>query len=92
LNPLQYDDTNNANDIYLFEKRDASGNITQKGYIQDISLLRNPTTSVSSDGRTTSASIDGAVRIDTAALSSTVPETQTSISLMKTSCEAVDNR
>jgi prepilin-type N-terminal cleavage/methylation domain-containing protein len=92
-NPLQYDDSNNANDIYLFEKRDpTTGAITQKGYISDIVPLRDPPTSVSADGRTASASIDGALRIDTAALSAAVPETATSISLIKSSCEAVDNR
>jgi hypothetical protein len=93
LNPLQYDDSNNANDIYLFEKRDpTTGAITQKGYLSEMALLRDPPTSVSADGRTTSASIDGAMRIDTAALSAAVPETATSISLIKTSCEAIDNR
>jgi hypothetical protein len=92
-NPLQYDDSNNANDIYLFEKRDpTTGAITQKGYISDIVPMRDPPTSVSADGRTATASIDGALRMDTASLSAAVPETSTSISLLKSSCEAVDNR
>jgi Tfp pilus assembly protein PilV len=92
LNPLQYDDSNNANDIYLFEKRDVNGNVTQKGYISDMVAVRNPPTSVSPDGRTTSAAIDGALRIDSSALNPAIHETQTSISLFKLSCEAVDNR
>jgi hypothetical protein len=92
-NPLIYDDVTPANRIYLFEKRDpTTGNITQKGYLTDIVPLRNPATSVSADGRTASASIDGALRIDTAALNPAVPETATSISLLRSSCEAVDNR
>jgi hypothetical protein len=92
LNPLIYDDSVAANDIYLFEKRNADGSLAQKGYIADMIALRNPPTSVSADGRTTSASIDGALRIDSTALNPTIPETQTSISVFKASCEATDNR
>jgi hypothetical protein len=96
LNPLEYDTTGTASDMWLFEKRDpVTDAITQKGYIRDIVTQKNPPTSESADGRVTTASIDGAVRIDTAQLNwsaTPVPETQTSISLIKTSCEAVDNR
>ena len=93
LNPLEYDDANNANDIYLFEKRDpVTGNITQKGYISDFEIQRNPPTSVSADGRSTSASVDGALRIGTASLNPLNSDTQTTMSFLKTSCEAVDNR
>ncbi|HEY7873833.1 MAG TPA: prepilin-type N-terminal cleavage/methylation domain-containing protein [Actinomycetota bacterium] len=92
LNPLEIDVSTNTNDIYLFEKRDASGVITQKGYFSDMTALKNPPTSVSEDGRTVTASIDGALRIDTASLNAAIPETQTSFSFIKTSCEAVDNR
>jgi type II secretory pathway pseudopilin PulG len=93
LNPLQYDTTGTSNDIYLFEKRDpVTGNISQKGYLSDFVLLRDPPTSVSADGRTTSAAIDGALRINTASLNPLNSETQTSVSFIKTNCEAVDNR
>jgi hypothetical protein len=85
--------TGNLDDIYLFEKRDpATGALLQKGYISDLTLARNPATSVSADGRTTSASIDGAIRLNTMSLNPTNSETQTQVSLIKTSCEAVDNR
>ena len=94
LNPLEFDSGTNANDIYLFEKRDVNGVVTQKGYISDVGLMKNPPTSESADGRTTSASIDGAIRIDTGQLNLALeyPATVTNISLGKVSCEAVDNR
>ena len=93
LNPLEHDASTNAADIYLFEKRDpATGLVSQKGYISDIVPLENPPTSISADGRTTSASIDGAIRIDTGQLAASIPEASFNVSLGKVSCEAVDNR
>ena len=91
-NPLEVDGGTAATDIYMFEERDVNGVITKKGYLTDAVANKNPYTSISADGRLTEASVDGAVRIDTAALSATVPETATSISIGKTSCVATDNR
>ena len=97
LNPLEYDTTGTSSDIWLFEKRDpVTDAITQRGYIRDIVPLKNPPTTESADGRVTTASIDGALRVDTAQLNwnatTPIPETQTGMAFLKTSCEAVDNR
>jgi hypothetical protein len=85
-----------SSDIYMFEERNSAGTITKRGYFRSITSLKNPYTYVSTDGRTTQAAIDGAIRIDTASLNQTsatpVPDTATNISLGKLSCESVDNR
>lgn len=85
-----------TSDIYMFEERNSSGVITKRGYFRSITASKNPFTYVSTDARTTQAAIDGAIRIDTASLNQTsatpVPETATSMSLGKLSCESVDNR
>jgi hypothetical protein len=77
-----------ATDIYLFNQPSAS----KKGYLEDLTSNKNPTTSVSADGRTVSASIDGAIRIDTNQLHATNPDTAYNVSVGKLGCEAVDNR
>lgn len=87
-NPLVYDGINASQDIYLMNQPSAN----KKGYFDDLSSNKNPITKVSADGRTVSASIDGAIRIDTNQLSSTSPDSAYNVSVGKLSCEAVDNR
>lgn len=79
-------------DIHLFEQRDANGNLTKRGYLSNWSTNKNLVTNISPDGREVSASIDGAIRIDTAPVNPTIPESTINVSLGKLSCHAVDNR
>lgn len=92
VNPLEFDGGSTATDLYMFEERDANGNVTKKGFLSDALELKQPPTSVSADGRTATASIDGAIRLDYASLNPAIPETQTNVAIGKLSCEAVDNR
>ena len=100
LNPLFWDGNSvcctSTSDIYMFETRDASGNLTRRGYFADWDTLKSPPTSVSADGRATSASIEGALRVETASLRQTmapdVPDTSMTFSFGNLSCSAVDNR
>jgi prepilin-type N-terminal cleavage/methylation domain-containing protein len=95
-NPLVVDGStvccSSSSDIYIFEERNSSGAITKRGYFRDITVNKGVFTYKSADGRTTQASIDGAVRIDTTPLNPAIPETATSIAVGKLSCESVDNR
>lgn len=100
-NPLIWDGNSvcctSTSDIYLFETRDPStGALTKRGYLTDFTTLKNPPTTVSADGRTTTASIDGAIRIETASLRQgmdpDIPDTSMSLSLGNLSCNSVDNR
>lgn len=99
-NPLVVDGSSlccsSSSDIYMFEEKNAAGTITKRGYFRSMTSLQSPFTFVSTDGRTTQAAIDGAIRIDTASLNQTsptpVPETATNMSFGKLSCESVDNR
>ena len=87
-NPLVYDGNNAASDIYLFG--DAS--LGRRGYLKNWSSNKGLTTSKSADGRATSASINGAIRIDTEPVHASIPESTIQLSLGKLDCEAVDNR
>lgn len=87
-NPLVYDGNGLSNDIYLMNDPAAG----KKGYIDSLTANRDPVTSVSADGRTVRASIDGALRIDTNQLHATIPDTALNVSIGKLSCEAIDNR
>lgn len=99
-NPLIYDGANpccDANsDVYLFETRSSTGAITKRGYLSDWAANKVVQTSESPDGRITSASINGAIRVETAGIRQTLtpelPQTAISLSLGKLSCNAVDNR
>lgn len=99
-NPLLYDGSSvccsSTSDIYLFETRDASGNLTKRGYFTDWSQLDNPIATESADGRTTTATVQGALRVETASLRQTmnpdVPDTAMTFSFGNISCSAVDNR
>jgi type II secretory pathway pseudopilin PulG len=94
-NPLIFDGSSNAADVYLFEVRSGT-TVTKRGYLSDWAVDKNVETSTSADGRTTSASINGAIRIETAGLRQTMspelPQTAISLALAKMSCNAVDNR
>lgn len=100
-NPLIWDGNSvccsSTSDIYLFETRDANGTLTKRGYLTDFTTLKNPPTTVSADGRRTTASVDGAIRIETASLRQYVspidlPDTAMTLSFGNLSCSAVDNR
>ncbi|MDQ3983039.1 MAG: hypothetical protein M3271_10215 [Actinomycetota bacterium] len=79
-------------DIFLFEERAADGTLTKRGYLSNWSTNKNLVTNVSPDGRSVSASIDGAIRIDTAPVTPTIPESTINVSLGQLSCHAEDNR
>jgi hypothetical protein len=99
-NPLIYDGSSiccaAASDMYLFETRSSTGAVTKRGYYSDWALNKGLETSESPDGRVTSASINGAVRIETAGIRQTMtpelPQTAITLALAKMSCNAVDNR
>jgi prepilin-type N-terminal cleavage/methylation domain-containing protein len=105
-NPLEFDGTSvccsATSDIYMFEERDpVTGNMTKRGYLTDVAELKNPPTTISADGRSVTADLNGAIRIDTApmnvnatnpALAAPFPEYAATISFGNLSCEAVDNR
>jgi hypothetical protein len=91
-NPLEFDGSTPATDMYMFEERDANGNITKHGYISTMSENKSPVTTISPDGRSASVSLDSALRIETASLSTTFPDTQTTFAFDRMSCSATDNR
>ncbi|HYO60460.1 MAG TPA: hypothetical protein VEU29_01015 [Actinomycetota bacterium] len=101
-NPLIWDGsaTNGCctatSDTYMFDVRTGSNATSFRGYISDWSSNKNVETSVSADGRVTSASINGAFRFEMAGLRQTLtpelPQTGFSVSMGKLSCNAVDNR
>jgi hypothetical protein len=91
-NPLEFDGATAATDIYMFEERDANGNITKNGYFSDLSENKTPTIVISSDGRSVSVDQDAVIRLTTASLNATQPDTATSFAIGKGSCMAVDNR
>jgi hypothetical protein len=91
-NPLVYDGPDASSDVYLF-KTD-----TQNGFLTSASSLYNVSTSgVSKDaeGRSRTATIGGAIRIDTTPLSADSvanPDSGLRLSIGSLSCEAVDKR
>lgn len=87
-NYLVYDPSGTTSDLWLFDDP-AQG---RKGYLESWSLNTAPTASKSADGRTTSATLDAAIRVDTAQMNPTIPESTYNVSVGKLSCEAVDNR
>lgn len=101
-NPLVYDASSATaccdatTDVYMFDVRTGASSTWRRGYIADWSSNKNIEASESADGRTTSASINGAVRIETASLRQNVtpdiPQTGFTVSFGKLSCNAVDNR
>jgi hypothetical protein len=88
LNPLLYDGSTLANDIFLFSDAAAG----KKGYFDNVTEDKTITTNVSTDGRNVSASINGAMRFDTNQLVLNNPDTAINISVGKLSCSATDNR
>lgn len=101
-NPLMWDGsaTNGCctatSDTYLFDVRTGSTSTSTRGYISDWSSNKNVETKVSADGRTASAAINGALRIETAGfrqtLSPELPQSAYSLSFGKLRCSAEDYR
>lgn len=101
-NPLMWDGSatngccTGTSDTYMFDIRTGSTATSTRGYISDWSSNKNIETNVSSDGRVTSAAINGALRVETAGLRQTLspelPQTAFSLSFGKMRCSAVDNR
>ncbi|HEX2057474.1 MAG TPA: type II secretion system protein [Actinomycetota bacterium] len=101
-NPLVYDASSTSaccagtSDVYMFDVRTGPSTSWRRGYIENWSSNKNVETSESSDGRTTSAAINGALRIETASLRQTltpdIPQTGFNVSFGKLACNAVDNR
>jgi prepilin-type N-terminal cleavage/methylation domain-containing protein len=91
-NPLVYDGATPAQDIYLFEDT-ASAKI---GYLNGWSSLYNVTTTGFqkdvANGKTASADIGGALRIDTAPTDSALATSALQLSLGSLNCAAVDRR
>lgn len=84
-NPLIFDASVDANDVYLFQ--DAS----RSGYITDFTIA--PLTSaVERAGDLARASIDGAMNITTVPTNPLLPESALNISIGSLSCEALDQR
>jgi prepilin-type N-terminal cleavage/methylation domain-containing protein len=83
-----YDVARTANDLWLFDDPSQG----RKGFLAAWSSNKNLVATESADGRTTSATIDGAIRIDTAPVNPAIPETTINLSVGKLSCSAVDNR
>jgi hypothetical protein len=99
-NPMVYEDpTSNdpagsPNDIYLFPVGHDHGGVVHDhpGYLVDWSSLPVTAAQMDSSGRTTSADINGAIRIDTAPTNPDVEGSGVNVSVAKLTCEAVDNR
>jgi hypothetical protein len=91
-NPLVYDGAAVAQDIYLFEDT-TSG---KSGYLNGWSSLYNVTTTGFqkdvANGKTASADIGGALRIDTAPTDRTKATSSLQLSLGSLNCAAVDRR
>lgn len=85
-NPLVFDGATADVDVYLF---DLPG---QRGYLDGWSSLVGVGGRASPSGIETAASIDGAIRINTATLDPLAPESSVSASIGKLGCEAVDRR
>ena len=86
-NYLVYDDPVDTKDVYLF------ATATQKGYLQDWSM--NPQITWTKDeaaGRSTTASIGGAIQLVTSPTNPAIAASAMSITLGKASCSAVDKR
>lgn len=93
-NPLLYDPGSGV-PVYLFNDP-ATGKL---GLLESWSSETNEQTSVSADGRSASASINGAIQINTTPVANTgpanaltKPETAMNLSVGKLSCNSVDNR
>jgi prepilin-type N-terminal cleavage/methylation domain-containing protein len=92
-NPVVYDAQTGSADIHLFEERDPStGAVVKQGYLTDWRSAVGSAGTVAADGRSTLATLEGAIRIDTVATNPLVSESALSVSVGKMSCEAEDNR
>ncbi|MFP5298673.1 MAG: prepilin-type N-terminal cleavage/methylation domain-containing protein [Actinomycetota bacterium] len=86
-NPLVYDGAIPADDIYLFEDA-ANGRV---GYLRSF-VTAGSTVSTSDGGRVATASLPGAIVVETAPVDPAAPDSTLSISMGNLSCEAVDRR
>ncbi|MDQ5815032.1 MAG: type II secretion system GspH family protein [Actinomycetota bacterium] len=91
-NPLVYDGATNAEDIYLFEDTSSS----KSGYLNGWSSLYNVTTTGFqkdvANGKTASADIGGALRIDTAPTDTAEATSALQLALGSLNCASVDRR
>ncbi|MDQ3986518.1 MAG: hypothetical protein M3280_08490 [Actinomycetota bacterium] len=85
-NPKVYDVPVDSTDIWLF------GTPTQRGYLSDWSSRPEIIWSEDATGRSTGATIDGAIQIVTTPTNPTLPATGLNITIGKLSCGAVDKR
>ena len=85
-NPLVYDSANDVNDVYLF------GSDTRRGYLTDWSMNPQILSSEDAAGRTTTASLEGALQIITRPTNPSIAASALHVSLGKASCQAVDKR
>ena len=85
-NPLVYDGEGNANDVYLFQTDSTTG------YFTKISTATTIPSTVVADGSSASATLPGAVQINTVGTNAAVPNSALNVSVGQMSCEAVDNR
>jgi hypothetical protein len=84
-NPLVYDGSAN-DDMYLFETE------TTRGYFTKISTVTSIPSTVVADGSSASATLPGAIHVDTVPTNAAVPNSAVSFAAGQMSCEAVDNR
>jgi Tfp pilus assembly protein PilV len=85
-NPLVYDHLVDANDLYLFKTADKNGYFTDMASVPLIAVREL------NSGRVTSASLNGAIQMQTVPTSATNPSSSASISVGALACEAVDRR
>jgi prepilin-type N-terminal cleavage/methylation domain-containing protein len=85
-NPLVYDSSDDTEDVYLFV---APG---KKGYLQDWSMTPEIAWTEDAFGRTTSASLEGAMQIITNATNPAISDSALNITLGKVGCQATDKR
>jgi hypothetical protein len=97
-NPRVFNVPLSTNDLYLFEDPNPPvppnppGTPARIGYLSKAASLLNPPTEVAPGNRYTSASIDGAIRIDTVPTDPAIPQSRLNISIGKLACEAIDQR
>jgi type II secretory pathway pseudopilin PulG len=85
-NPLVYDSSEDTKDVYLFV---APG---KKGYLQDWSMNPQITAEEDASGRSTSATLEGAMQIITNATNPAIADSALNITLGKVWCQAADKR
>jgi Tfp pilus assembly protein PilV len=85
-NPLVYDDNQAIDDVYLFKTA------TKKGYLSDWSMKPQISWTEDPSGRTTTATVEGALQFISSPLNPAIEASALQVTLGKASCLAVDNR